>query len=81
MPFNRWLLGGLEAWLTTRLLMSPMFHNLVRRVHGRVQRLRHGTPMEEMGGTKQDTGSGKFLQHFKDELKEQFKGKKPSKHE
>jgi hypothetical protein len=27
---------------------------MVGRVHGRVQRFRHGTPPEEMGGTKLD---------------------------
>ncbi|KAL2860420.1 hypothetical protein BJX68DRAFT_84927 [Aspergillus pseudodeflectus] len=48
------LLRTFEVWLTTRLLASPTFHRMVGRVHGRVQRFRHGTPPEEMGGTKLD---------------------------
>ncbi|CEL07987.1 hypothetical protein ASPCAL11141 [Aspergillus calidoustus] len=72
------LLRTFEVWLTTRLLASPTFHRMVGRVHGRVQRFRHGTPPEEMGGTKLDNngpGFKQFLEYFKEELKDQAKGK------
>ncbi|KAF4305289.1 hypothetical protein GTA08_BOTSDO06578 [Botryosphaeria dothidea] len=44
----------LEVWATTRLLSSPAFHRAVHNVYRRFHRLRHGTPMEEMGGTNID---------------------------
>ncbi|KAL4786180.1 hypothetical protein BJX76DRAFT_355411 [Aspergillus varians] len=81
MVFPKWLLlRTFEVWLTTRLLTSPTFHRMVGRVHGKIQRLRHGTPPEEMGGTNIDNGPGhakRFLEYFREEIKEQFKGKKP----
>ena len=40
--------------------------------------MRHGTPMEAMGGPKLDTpANAKFLTHFKKELKEQLGFKDP----
>ncbi|KAL5050024.1 hypothetical protein BDW71DRAFT_141398 [Aspergillus fruticulosus] len=101
MRFSPWTL--IEVWLTTQLLRSPTFHRMVGRVHGKFQRLRHGTPPEEMGGTNIDnigkaamkftcrvgvlirySASGpakQFFQYFKEEIKEQLKGKKPGKNE
>ncbi|KAL4979216.1 hypothetical protein BDW66DRAFT_148349 [Aspergillus desertorum] len=81
MRFSPWTL--IEVWLTTQLLRSPTFHRMVGRVHGKVQRLRHGTPPEEMGGTNIDNigPTKQFLQYFKEEIKEQLKGKKPGKNE
>lgn len=74
---------------------------MVGRVHQKVQRLRHGVPPEEMGGTNidrngmishhrfvglfdnfgltsadlLDSGLPHFLRYFKEEIKDQFKGK------
>ncbi|KAL6235745.1 hypothetical protein BDW75DRAFT_239841 [Aspergillus navahoensis] len=81
MRFSPWTL--IEVWLTTQLLRSPTFHRMVGRVHGKVHRLRHGTPPEDMGGTNIDNiGPAKqFFQYFKEEIKEQLKGKKPGKNE
>ncbi|KAL4820905.1 hypothetical protein BDW67DRAFT_180457 [Aspergillus spinulosporus] len=83
MRFSPWTL--IEVWLTTQLLRSPGFHRMVGRVHGKVQRLRHGTPAEEMGGNNiENTAPGpvkQFFQYFKEEIKEQLKGKKPGKNE
>ncbi|KAJ9202361.1 hypothetical protein DTO166G4_6529 [Paecilomyces variotii] len=77
--FKGWWLRAFEIWLTGRLLASPTFHRMVGRVHRRIQIFRYGTPPEEMGGTKIDNNNGSgakhFLQLFKDELSEQFKGK------
>ncbi|BCS22742.1 uncharacterized protein APUU_30967A [Aspergillus puulaauensis] len=83
MVFNRFLLHSFEIWLTTRLLTSPIFRRMVGRVHGKVQQMRHGTPPQEMGGTNiENTGSTQqFLKHFREELKDQFKGKKPPKNQ
>jgi len=39
--------------------------------------MQHGTPMEEMGGTKVDRQGPSFLKHFKDEIKEQLKLRDP----
>jgi hypothetical protein len=45
----------------------------VEKVAKGVHRIRHGTPLEEMGGTKLDKPDGaKFLSYFKNELKEQL---------
>jgi hypothetical protein len=37
-----------------QLLASPLFHQMVRKVHRKVNHLRYGAPPEEMGGTKID---------------------------
>jgi hypothetical protein len=55
---------------------------MVGRVHQKVQHLRHGVPPEEMGGTKlEKNGPGlkQFFQYFKEEIKDQLKGKPPNK--
>ncbi|KKK15334.1 hypothetical protein P175DRAFT_0531262 [Aspergillus ochraceoroseus IBT 24754] len=79
----RWFgLRAFEVWLTARLLGSPTFHRLVGRVHRKVQHIRHGVPPEEMGGTKlENNGPGikRFLEYFREEIKDQFKGKPPNK--
>jgi len=64
----------LKAWAVATLLRSPTFHRGVEKVVKGVHRVRHGTPMEEMGGTKMDgpTGPTQFLKHFREELKEQL---------
>ena len=61
-----------------QLLSSPAFHRGVRQVHKKVHELRHGPIEGEGGGTKIDrpAGSPGFVQHFVDELKEQFMGAK-----
>ncbi|KAJ5105892.1 hypothetical protein NUU61_003239 [Penicillium alfredii] len=82
MIFNNLWLRGLEIWLTSRLLQSRIFHRMVGRVHQKVQNLRQGTPREEMGGTKlqkDESDFKQFLEYFKEELKDQMKGKPPKK--
>ncbi|KAF2096872.1 hypothetical protein NA57DRAFT_78461 [Rhizodiscina lignyota] len=69
-----------EAWAVNNLLRMPQFHRAVHKLHGTFYRLRHGKPMEEMGGTNLDNQGETFLQHFKHELKAQLRGetkKKP----
>ncbi|KAI9731427.1 MAG: hypothetical protein M1818_007817 [Claussenomyces sp. TS43310] len=73
-----------EVWLTARLLASPTFHRGVRSVHKKVHELRHGKDPAEMGGTSIDNPAGgpdakKFIRHFVEEVKEQFRGGPPSK--
>ncbi|PMD13990.1 hypothetical protein NA56DRAFT_711354 [Hyaloscypha hepaticicola] len=77
----RWRLLVIEAWLVQRLLASPTFHRAVRRVHKRVEEARRGEKLydpSEMGGTQVDAPSGwslqKFIQNFREELKDQFRG-------
>ncbi|KAI9643200.1 hypothetical protein NHQ30_007816 [Ciborinia camelliae] len=72
-------LAAFEAWAVARLLRSPTFHNVVRNVHKRVHEARHGKHPSEMGGTNIDNPekSSRFIQYFKDELKDQFWGKPP----
>ncbi|KAL3475022.1 hypothetical protein BJX99DRAFT_259782 [Aspergillus californicus] len=79
---NQFFLRALEIWLTTRLLASPTFHRMVGNVHRKVQHMRHGIPPEEMGGTKLEKNGPDLKQlftYFKEEVKDQFKGKPPNK--
>ncbi|KAE8152717.1 hypothetical protein BDV25DRAFT_150667 [Aspergillus avenaceus] len=81
----RWLgLRTFEVWLTGRLLASPTFHRLVARVHQKVQHMKHGVPPEELSGRgthADDHGSSlkQFFGYFKEEIKDQMKGKPPNK--
>ncbi|KAK5107425.1 hypothetical protein LTR62_001286 [Meristemomyces frigidus] len=62
-----------EAFLVQQLLRTPAFHRGVEKVAKTVHRVRHGTPAEEMGGTKIDQPSQSgYVQHFLDELKTQL---------
>ncbi|PIG80101.1 hypothetical protein AARAC_010674 [Aspergillus arachidicola] len=82
MVFRMFWLRTFEVWLTARLLASPAFHRMVGRVHQKVQHLKHGVPPEEMGGTHRDNngpGLSKFVEYFKEEIKDQLKGKPPNK--
>ncbi|OJJ51621.1 hypothetical protein ASPZODRAFT_127731 [Penicilliopsis zonata CBS 506.65] len=66
---------ALEVWLINRLLASPIFHRMVGRVHQQVQRLKHGIPPEEMGGTKlerQGPDVKRFIKLFKEEVQYLF---------
>lgn len=83
-----------HANLNLQLLRSPIFHEMVGRVHQRVQHLRHGIPMEpsrtslenkgmassSMSGWAQSGSSWtgfplkKFVEYFKEEIKDQAKG-------
>ncbi|MCJ1304759.1 hypothetical protein MMC08_007572 [Hypocenomyce scalaris] len=69
---------GLEAWLTARLLASPAFNRGVHAVAKRVRQIRHGKDPEDMGGTNIEKSGGsdakRFLDHFYEELKDQFRG-------
>jgi len=71
-------LALIETYLVQRLLRSPRFHEGVRHVHKNVHKLRHGTPIEEMGGTKLDKPDGPgFVSHFLDEVRLQL-GRPPA---
>ncbi|KAJ5861339.1 uncharacterized protein N7529_008649 [Penicillium soppii] len=75
------LIRGFEVWLTLRLLRSPIFHRMVGRVHEKVQHIRHGVPpppKQELGGSHHEADGfdlKKFFGHFKEEFKDQMKGK------
>ena len=60
------------------LLASPTFHRGVRKVHKKVHEIRHGKDPADMGGTNIDSPDGsqsnRFLKHYMDELKNQFRG-------
>lgn len=65
----------LEAYMVQALLRTPAFHRAVEKVARQVHRVRHGTPPEEMGGTKiDDPQRSNFMQHFVDEVKSQLTG-------
>jgi len=70
-----------EPWLVERLLRTPAFHRFVERVHKSVRRIKHGEDLEDMGGTKLDNPRDvkQFLDHFKEELRDQLRGKPPPK--
>ncbi|KAJ5132509.1 hypothetical protein N7448_006667 [Penicillium atrosanguineum] len=76
MVWNQFWLRTLEVWLTTRLLRSPIFHQMVGRVHQRIQHIRHGIPPEPSRTTleKSESNLTKFIEYFKEELKDQAKG-------
>jgi len=57
-------------------LRSAAFHRAVGGVHKQIHRLRHGTPLEEMGGTKLDVpDKGSLVKHFLEEVKDQARWK------
>ena len=79
-----------------QLLASPTFHRAVQNVHKRIRHMKHGPDLEEMGGTKIDSGlcrktivkqcadcrsepTKNFLDHYLEEIKEQFRGGPPQK--
>ncbi|KAI7357210.1 hypothetical protein KC354_g10124 [Hortaea werneckii] len=67
----------LEAYAVAALLRTPGFHRGVEKVARQVHRIRHGTPPEELGGTKIDEpGKSGFLGHFDDEIKAQLGAEK-----
>ncbi|TKA72889.1 hypothetical protein B0A49_08145, partial [Cryomyces minteri] len=65
------------TWLTYQLLASPTFHRAVHKVHRKVRHLTQGKSPEEMGGTNIEKQGPTFLEHFKDEIKEQFRSRPP----
>jgi len=70
-----------EVWATARLLASPTFHRMVGRIHRKIHHLKHGASLEERGGTTLEnnkSGFRYFLRLFQEEIKEQLKGKPPS---
>ncbi|KAK5172698.1 uncharacterized protein LTR77_002818 [Saxophila tyrrhenica] len=63
----------LEAYMVQMLLRTPAFHRGVEKVARSVHRIRHGTPPEELGGTKIDGKSNDgFLRHFSEEVQTQL---------
>ncbi|KAJ5888172.1 hypothetical protein N7495_008213 [Penicillium taxi] len=80
MVFNNLGMRALEIWLINRLLRSSAFHQMVGRVHQYVQHVRHGVPLEQSRTSLDNPGTRtKFLEYFKEELKDQMKGKPPNK--
>ncbi|KAJ5648191.1 hypothetical protein N7490_004563 [Penicillium lividum] len=80
MVFQGLWLAELERALVSRLLQSRVWHNMVGRVYHRVQYHRHGVPMEESRTSLSDGNQlNQFLKFFKEELKDQAKGKPPNK--
>ncbi|KIW00932.1 uncharacterized protein PV09_07672 [Verruconis gallopava] len=75
----KWMLiRAFEAWAVATLLRSQAFHRGVEKIAKGVHRLRHGRPMEEMGGTKIDMPEdARFWTHFKNELRQQLGMKNP----
>jgi len=73
----------LEVWLTARLLQSPTFHRVVQNLQRQMRRMTHGKGPEETGGTSieksNDSNAKGFLDHFLEEIREQFRGGPPSK--
>ncbi|KAJ5046525.1 uncharacterized protein L3040_003768 [Drepanopeziza brunnea f. sp. 'multigermtubi'] len=79
----RWL-AIVEVWLVTRLLQSPTFHRAVRKVHKKVHEIQRGEKLvdpsseaQTRGGTNIDRPRPdlrRFLKHYMDELKDQFRG-------
>ncbi|KAK2628965.1 hypothetical protein QTJ16_002068 [Diplocarpon rosae] len=69
-----------EVWLTRRLLASPTFHRAVKRVHKKVHEIQRGEKLidpSELTGTNIDRARldpQRFLRHYMDELRDQFKG-------
>ena len=63
----------LEAYLVQMLLRTPAFHRGVEKVARQVHKMRHGTPPEEMGGTKIDrSGNHSFVKDFYEEVQTQL---------
>ncbi|KAJ5174651.1 uncharacterized protein N7482_000528 [Penicillium canariense] len=76
MVFHLFGLRALEVWLYSRLIRSPIFHQMVGRVHRRVEQIRHGIPPEESRTKLEGSGSlDKFVRYFKEEIQDQMKGK------
>ncbi|MCJ1404634.1 hypothetical protein MMC11_007860 [Xylographa trunciseda] len=69
----------LQIWLTARLLQSHAFHRVVHNI----RRMTHGKGPEDVGGTNIEKSNNPnvkgFLDHFLEEIREQFKGGPPSK--
>ncbi|KUJ14637.1 uncharacterized protein LY89DRAFT_735714 [Mollisia scopiformis] len=73
-------LRAFEVWLISRLLSSPSFHRVVRKVHRRVHEVRRGEKLydpEDFSGLHIDKPNDfkikKFLNHYREELKDQFR--------
>lgn len=71
----------LEVWITARLLASPIFHRVVRRAHKKVHEIKRGEKLydtSEGGGTNIEIpgadNAKKFVKHFLEEVKDQFRG-------
>ncbi|KAI1073573.1 hypothetical protein F5B20DRAFT_587112 [Whalleya microplaca] len=68
----------LEDFMVKRLLSSPGFHRVVRRIHKTIHDLKHGRdPHEPLrpGEATQEPGSqlNSFLSHFRDEIRNEFR--------
>ncbi|KUI65730.1 hypothetical protein VM1G_02394 [Cytospora mali] len=69
-----------ENHIVAQILRSPGFHNVVRRVHRRVQDHKHGRDPHEPLRPGEATelpgsnGNSSFMKHFLEELGNQFRG-------
>ncbi|KJY00285.1 hypothetical protein TI39_contig336g00053 [Zymoseptoria brevis] len=70
------IIALLEAWMIQQLLRTPGFHRMAQRVAKTVHRAQHGTPADELGGTKLDSPEGGnspgFIKHFVEEIRGQL---------
>ncbi|OOF99778.1 hypothetical protein ASPCADRAFT_203583 [Aspergillus carbonarius ITEM 5010] len=75
------MLRPLENWLTSRLLASRSFHKMVGVIHRRVHHLKNGVPPEVRNTEIEKAGPGanSFYQYFKEEIRDQMRGKPPNK--
>ncbi|CAL3971827.1 unnamed protein product [Diplocarpon coronariae] len=70
----------LEVWLTAKLLSSPAFHRAVKKIHKKVQEVKRGEKLIDPAETtntcmeRRKLDPQRFLRHYLDELKDQFKG-------
>ncbi|PKY08106.1 hypothetical protein P168DRAFT_314234 [Aspergillus campestris IBT 28561] len=79
MVWRMFAFAKLEEMMIRRLLDSPLFHRGVGKIHDKVQRIRHGTPSEDLRVTHKENenghGAGKFFEYFKEEIRDQVRWK------
>lgn len=66
-----------ETSIVERILRSPRFHHGVRKIHDYVEDKRHGRDPSEplrQGEATREPEEKKFVSHFIDELRNQFRG-------
>ncbi|KAI1386011.1 uncharacterized protein F4822DRAFT_414754 [Hypoxylon trugodes] len=70
----------MEDYIVQKLVRSPSFQRGVQRIHRSVHDLQHGRdptePLREGEATRDpaNSGFGRFLSHFADELRNQARG-------
>ncbi|RAL01630.1 uncharacterized protein BO80DRAFT_444325 [Aspergillus ibericus CBS 121593] len=78
---NSLLLRPLEDWLTSQLLASRSFHKMVGSIHRTVHQIKNGVPPEPRHTETEEPGprGDSFFEYFKEEIKDQMRGKPPKK--